>query len=108
MAARPPQQDDDAGEMIEFGIAALAAELDAVEVSYPVEGGELVRVLGDPAIPIDAHGQQVALSTIIEHVPRQEFGSEQAVLNALHPVFETYREEASRGLLASVRALLPF
>ncbi len=108
MAARPPQQDDDENEMIEFGIAALAGELTEADVSYPVDAEELIRALGDPAIQIDARGQRVALSRIIEHVPSEEFESEQAIMNELHPVFETYREEASSGLMASVRALLPF
>lgn len=108
MAARPPQRDTETPGAIEFGIAALQPYLEDAEVEYPVTSGELVAALGDPAVPVDAHGRTVSLSAVVEDTARDEFESERDLLDALHPVFERYRERASGGFLASLRGLLPF
>ncbi|MFB6173412.1 MAG: hypothetical protein ABEI39_02100 [Halobacteriales archaeon] len=108
MGVRPPQQDDDEPSTIEFGIAALAARLDDSELVYPLAGEELVEELGDPEIPIDANGRRVPLSRVLGEVSQRRFDSQQELLNALHPVFESYRDRTSTGILASIRAMLPF
>jgi hypothetical protein len=106
MATRPPADTtDDVPDTIAFGIAALAADLDDAAVRYPVEANDLVARLDDPEVPYDARGHSVALSEALEHVPAQDFEAEHEVLNALHPVFESYRERG--GLLDRLRALLP-
>ena len=108
MSVRPPQGEDDSPDVVEFGIAALAGRIDDAELAFPVGRDELVRALGDPDVPIDAHGNSIALSTAIEDVPKREFDSERDLLNALHPVFESHRNRTSTGLLGSIRSLFPF
>ncbi len=108
MGARPPQQDESGPDVVEFGIPALAAEIEDPIDLFPASGERLVRDLEDPEIPIDAHGRTVSLSKALEDVDQRAFDSEQDLLNALHPVFETYRERTSTGILTSVKALFPF
>lgn len=109
MGVRPPQDDGgDEPETISFGIAALDARLDGAELEYPVGADEVVDRLGDPKIPYDAAGSTVRLSEVMEKVHFQRFEDEQELLNALHPVFESYREKASGSILGQLRALLPF
>jgi len=109
MGVRPPQDDaDDEPETITFGIASLDARLEDAELEYPVEADEVVGTLGDPDIPYDAAGSTVRLSEVMEKVHFQRFESEQELLNALHPVFESYREKASGSIIGQLRALLPF
>ena len=108
MSVRPPGSTDDEPEVVEFGIPALAARLDDADVAFPARGEELVRRLDDPDIPVDVHGGTVALSAALDDLAGREFDSERDLLNALHPVLESRRENAASGLLASVRAVLPF
>jgi hypothetical protein len=108
MAARPPQNDNEEPETLAFGIAALDARLDEVEVDWPATDDDLVRTLGDPSIPYDASGSEVALSDVLDRVPAREYESELELLNALHPVFEEYRENSTRSVLGQIRSLLPF
>jgi hypothetical protein len=109
MGVRPPQNDDDAEpETVTFGIAALDARLEDAEVEYPAGADEVVRALGDPDIPYDAAGNSVRLSEAVDRTHFGSFETEQELLNALHPVFESYRERAGSGVIAQLRALLPF
>ncbi|MFB6092291.1 MAG: hypothetical protein ABEK02_04685 [Haloquadratum sp.] len=107
MAVRPPQQDGDEPDSLEFGIAALSPHLSEADVSFPATSDEIVRALGDPAIPYDANGNTIALSTALEAVEQRRFDSKRDLLDALHPVFEQYRSSAG-GLFAQLRSLLPF
>lgn len=103
----PPSNDDDGPEVIEFGIAAVAAELDDAELSFPATGEEVARRLSDPRIKYDAKGHAVALSEAVSELDRDHFDSEQEFLNALHPIFEEYRNSRTPGVIERVRAALP-
>ena len=109
MGVRPPQNDDgDAPEAVTFGIAALDGHLDRADLSYPVTGDEVVEALGDPTVPYDASGNDVRLSEALEEMHFERFETEQELLNALHPVFESYRERGPSGVVGRLRSLLPF
>jgi hypothetical protein len=108
MAVRPPQDDDKDPETLAFGIAALDARLDRADIEWPASDGELLEALGDPSIPYDASGNDVALSAVLDRVPVREYESETELLNALHPVFEEYRENSTRSVIGQLRSLLPF
>ncbi|MFB6205227.1 MAG: hypothetical protein ABEJ05_01675 [Haloglomus sp.] len=109
MGVRPPQNDEDEEpDTITFGIAALDAHLERADVEFPVDADTLLVELGDPDIPYDASGSTVALSAAMEQIHVQRFESEQELLNALHPVFESYRERTGNSILGQLRALLPF
>ncbi|USZ68055.1 hypothetical protein NGM10_15140 [Halorussus salilacus] len=109
MGVRPPQSNsgDDGPEVIEFGIAEVAAELDEADLSFPATGAEVVSTLSDPRIDYNAKGHAVALSEALSELDRDRFESEQELLNALHPVFERYRNSRSPGVIERVRAALP-
>jgi hypothetical protein len=108
MGVRPPQQDDDEPDAIEFGIAALDARLSEVDVEYPASKSTIVDALGDSAIPYNATGNTVRVGDAIDRAERERFESEQDLLNALHPVFEEMRESASSSILLQLRSLVPF
>ena len=109
MGMRPPPSDDgDEPDVITFGIAALDARLTEAEVRYPTDAETLVRELGDPEVPYDVNGSSVRLSEALEETHIERFETEQELLNALHPVFEQYRERSAGGILAQLRGLLPF
>jgi hypothetical protein len=109
MGVQPPSDDIDEGpDVVEFGIAALDARLEEMEVTFPVEATRLVDRYGNETIPIDAGGNEISLRDAIQAADRREFDSEQDLLNALHPVFEKKRNAASRSLIAQLRALVPF
>ncbi|MFC4551256.1 MULTISPECIES: hypothetical protein [Halorussus] len=108
MGVRPPSSNtDDGPEVIEFGIAEVAAELDGAEVSFPATGEEVVRSLSDPRIDYNAKGHAVSLSEAVGDTDRTRFESQQDFLNALHPVFERYRTSRTPGVIERVRAALP-
>lgn len=104
----PPSDDGDEPDTVTFGIAALDARLEEADIHYPTDAGSLVRELGDPQVPYDANGSSVALSEALEETHVSRFETEQELLNALHPVFERYRERSAGGILAQLRGLLPF
>lgn len=105
MAAQPPQDDAEEPDAIAFGIAALAGHLDRAEVSYPTDADTVVRELSDPEIAYDPSGHSIALSEAFEHTGRENFDSEDELLDALHPVFEERRRSAPTGLLGRLRSL---
>jgi hypothetical protein len=108
MAVRPPQEGGSDPDAIEFGIAALDARLDEADVTFPATGDEVVRALGDPEIPYDAAGNAVALEEALSALGTDRFDSESELLDGLHPVFEDYRARSASGIVAQLRALLPF
>jgi len=107
MGVRPPANGGGEAELIEFGIAALDARLEDVDLSFPATREEVLAALGDDAIEYDAAGHTVALSTALERTDQTEFSSERDLLNALHPVFEDLRTSTAPGLLGWLRSLLP-
>ncbi len=108
MGARPPQNDTSEPEVIEFGIAALSARLEAADVAFPTTSSELVDAVDNTAIPIDGSGNTVELQVALDAVPRNEFDSESGLLEVLHPVFEEYRKNAGDSFVGRLRTLLPF
>jgi hypothetical protein len=108
MGVRPPQQDDDEPDAIEFGIAALDARISEANVTFPADADTVVTALGDTKIPYNATGNKIAIRKAIDRTGKRHFESEQELLNALHPVFEDLRESASNSILMQLRALVPF
>lgn len=109
MGVRPPSNDiEDEPDVIEFGIAALDARLEQLEVAFPADSDRLRREYGSLTVPIDAAGTEIALDEALHAADQTTFETEQDLLNALHPVFERRREKASRSVLAQLRALVPF
>ena len=108
MGVRPPQSNSDDGlDVIEFGIPEVAANLDDSDLVFPATGREIVEALSDPRIKYDANGHAVPLSEAVSEVERGRFESEQEFLNALHPVFERYRNSRTPGVIERVKAALP-
>ncbi|MFC7080235.1 hypothetical protein [Halorussus caseinilyticus] len=108
MGVRPPPSNSDGGpDVIEFGIAEVAAELDGGNLSFPATGAEVVESLSNPRIKYDADGHTVPLSEAVSEVERERFEDKQEFLNALHPVFERYRNSRTPGVIERVRSALP-
>ncbi|ELZ98904.1 hypothetical protein C440_01070 [Haloferax mucosum ATCC BAA-1512] len=108
MAARPPQNDTSEPDAIEFGIAALADHLKQADIDYPADARSIVQALDDVAVPVDAAGNTVRMSEVLEVAPTDRFESRRELLDTLHPVFEEYRAKASKSLVGRLRALVPF
>lgn len=109
MGVRPPSDDvTEKPSVVEFGIAALDAELPESDLSFPVDRDDLAEAYGDLAVPVDAGGTEMRLDTALERCDREAFESRQDLLNALHPVFEERRAAVSNSVLARLRALVPF
>ena len=109
MGVQPPSSgSDDEPETIEFGIAAVDAHLKRSDLSFPASRSEIEAALGDVDVPYDVHGNAIPLSSALEEVGRDHFEGRQELLNALHPVFEHYREQRSGSVLQQLRSLLPF
>ena len=109
MGVRPPSNDvADEPSVVEFGIAALDAELPESDLSFPVDSDSLAAAHGDLGVPVDAGGTEMRLETALEQCERETFDSRQDLLNALHPVFEARREAVSTSVLARLRSLVPF
>lgn len=108
MGVRPPADDDEEPEVIEFGIAALEPKLEAAEIDYPTDARSLRASIGDVEVPYDATGNTLRLEEALEQVEGATFDSKREVLNALHPVFERKRERGGTGILSQLRALVPF
>jgi len=109
MGVRPPSNDvDDEPDVIEFGIAALDARLEDANVTYPVSAAELDDEYGQVEVPFDATGHTTTLHEALSDVDREEFETQQDLLNALHPVFERKRQATSNSILSQLRGLVPF
>jgi hypothetical protein len=109
MGVQPPSDGvDESPDVVEFGIAALAAKLESRDVRFPATADELVGAHGDVAVPVDAAGHEVTLESVLDQCTQREFETDQDLLDALHPIFEAEREATSRSLLAQLRSLVPF
>lgn len=109
MGVQPPSDGiEEEPDVVEFGIAALAAKLESRDVGYPIDADRLAREHGDVAVPVDAAGHEVRLGDALEDASQARFDSEADLLEALHPVFEAEREAVSRSVVAQLRGLLPF
>jgi len=109
MGVQPPSNDmDDGPDVVEFGIAALDAQLTEVSVTFPIDSETLASEYGDVRIPIDAGGTELRLADALAEIPEQRFETERELLNQLHPVLEEHRQNTSRSILSQLRALVPF
>lgn len=104
MAARPPTDDLDEPDAVEFGITALDAHLEEADLDFPATGDEVVAALDDPDVPYEPSGGTVALSRVLDRVDAEQFDSRQALLDGTHPEFERLRERG--GVVAWLRSLL--
>jgi hypothetical protein len=107
MGVRPPQQDGNDADHIEFGIAALEPHLDD-RIDYPATDEEILASIGDVEVSYDASGGTVSLSEILDKAPARTYESKRDLLDTLHPVFEEYRAATSNSLLGRLRSMLPF
>lgn len=105
--ARPPPAGDADPEFIEFGIPVLDGWLDESGLSFPATREEIESNLGTLEVPYDARGRTVTLAAALERLDRTEFESRQDLLDALHPVFEGYRQQATTSLVDRLRSVLP-
>ncbi|PSQ45951.1 hypothetical protein BRD17_00310 [Halobacteriales archaeon SW_7_68_16] len=108
MGVRPPTDDTDEPDIVEFGIAALDEPLSRADISYPATAEEVTATVGDEAVPYDARGHTVELGEAVAELDQPTFEDEQSLKNALHPVFEARRTGSSAGLLQQVRSMMPF
>ena len=108
MGVRPPADGGDEPDIIEFGIAALDAELSRTELQYPTDERTVREKLGHVEVPFDAAGHTISVGEALDESKISRFENEQELLNALHPVFEQRREATRNSLLSQLRALVPF
>ena len=108
MGVRPPADDGDEPDVIEFGIAALDATLSDADIEYPIEAKTLETKIGHRKVPFDATGHSITVEEALAQVPKKRFENKQELLNTLHPVFEARREATSNSILSQLRALVPF
>ena len=108
MGVRPPADNSDEPDVIEFGIAALDARLTDVEMEYPVTVEEVRDTVGHVKVPFDASGRSMTVAEALDEASATQFDNEQELLNALHPVFERKREATRNSILSQLRALVPF
>ena len=107
MAARPPTNStDDEPDVIAFGIATIDARLEDTALSFPATAEEVVEALGED-VPYDPTGRTMSLQAAVERTDCSTFEHRQQLLDELHEVFEHQRDQ-SGGVLAQLRALLPF
>lgn len=108
MGVRPPANDSDEPNVIEFGIPAMDAKLSDRDIEYPTDAAEIREHVGHVEIPFDAAGHTITVAEALEEATVKKYENEQDLLNALHPVFERKREATSTSLLAQLRSLVPF
>lgn len=108
MGMRPPSDDNEEPDSIEFGIAAVDARLKKSDLSFPASQDDVATALGSERVPYDIHGNTVPLKDVLEETRMDEFETRQELLNALHPHFEDYRTRHSASVVQQVRSLLPF
>ncbi|MFD1515536.1 hypothetical protein [Halomarina rubra] len=109
MRARPPTDGiDDESDSIAFGIAALDARLDRAELTFPADVSTVRETVGDVPVPYDASGSTMTVGEALDELSETRFETEQAFLNALHPVFEDARENNRVGIVGRLRSFVPF
>lgn len=106
--ARAPPPGDSEPDIIEFGIPVLDDRLEEASVTFPATRDELEAAVGSMEVPYDAAGHSLRLENALGELEAERFDTKTELLDALHPVFETYRQRASTGLFGSLRSLLPF
>ncbi|WP_276271714.1 hypothetical protein [Haloarcula litorea] len=108
MGVRPPSDDSDEPDVIEFGIAALDARLSEHDIEYPADARTVRERVGHVEVPFNAAGHTISVAEALDEVNARQFENEQELLNALHPVFERKRDATGASLLSQLRSLVPF
>jgi len=108
MGVRPPADNSDEPDVIEFGIAALDDRLSDVEIEYPATAREVRDAAGHITVPFDASGHSMTVAEALDEANATAFDNEQELLNDLHPIFERKREATRNSILSQLRALVPF
>ena len=108
MGVRPPSDDSDEPDVIEFGIPALDAKLPTEEFEYPTDATEIRNLAGGVEVPYDPHGHTITVAEALDETSVEKFETKQDLLNALHPVFERKRVSAGNSLISQLRSLVPF
>lgn len=108
MGVRPPADDSDEPDVVEFGIAALDARLGDADLEFPIDAVSLTNRVGHVEVPYDAAGHTMTVEEAVSRAETTEFENEQELLNALHPVFESRREATKNSIIAQLRGLVPF
>ncbi|MFQ3295798.1 MAG: hypothetical protein ACI8VE_002888 [Natrialbaceae archaeon] len=108
MGVRPPTNDTSDPEVVEFGIAAVAARINDRDLSFPADRETVRSAMEGESIPYNASGNTVAFETALEELDVSTFEDEQELLNALHPVFEEYRATRTPSFFQRLRSLVPF
>lgn len=88
-----------------FGIAAVDARLQEVDIVFPATAEEVKRALGDAEVPYEPGGGTVRVAEVVEQTGTREFDTRQELLNALHPAFEEMRNSSTPGFIQWVRSL---
>lgn len=108
MGVRPPTTggNEDRSAVV-FGIAEVDERLDGTDVSFPATAEELAAALGDAEVRYDAEGHTMSVSTAVERTQPARFDSRTHLLNELHPVFESERQQRGFGVLSWLRSVVP-
>jgi hypothetical protein len=108
MGVRPPTNDTSEPAAVEFGIAAVDALLDERDLSFPADRQAVRSAFAGESVAYDASGSTVQFEAVLDEIETTTFEDEQELLNALHPVFEEYRESRTPSLWRRLRSLVPF
>ncbi len=106
--ARAPPSDDTEPDIIEFGIPVLDDRLEEAELSFPADRQEVQVAVGGMEVPFDASGHTLRLENALDELDAEQFETRNELLDALHPVFEGYRQRSATGFFATLRSYLPF
>jgi hypothetical protein len=101
MGVQPPSNEiEEEPDVIEFGIAALDARLEELDVSFPADADHLRREYGTLSVPVNAAGTEITLADALSEVDRREFDEEMDLRTAGPPVTAPRRETSARSASA--------
>jgi hypothetical protein len=106
--ARAPPADDSDPDIIEFGIPVLDDRIEEAELTFPATRQEIDSAVGGREIPFDASGHTLQVTAALSELDMNQFETRNELLEALHPVFEGYRQRTPTGFFATLRSYLPF
>lgn len=106
--ARAPPSDDSEPDIIEFGIPVLDDRLEEAELTFPADRQEIQAAVGGLEVPFDASGHTLRLENALNELDTEHFDTRNELLEALHPVFEGYRQRSATGIFGTLRSFLPF
>ncbi|MGM0605074.1 MAG: hypothetical protein ACQETB_05310 [Halobacteriota archaeon] len=107
MAVRPPTNDTSEPAVIEFGIAALDARIDADALAFPVTSEDVLAAVDDTEVPVDGAGNAVELARVFDRAEQPRFETRAELLDVLQPIFEAFRTEAESTVIGRLHRLVP-